>query len=226
MIFSTNSFSQTIETIKKSEKLFTKKGKDFAFLESPIDTATLEFVATIKATGRNKKEYISSLYFAIMEKAKTMGANSFRMHSFLFNDSSKIYSLSLDTYFSTDSLLQQNFELHEKNMVFIFGDEKIDGKETQSFKVNGLMKNIKSGTYYREELREGNELKITKGRITGMTVWLNWKPKRQSAFYTLTGFGLGGSTVPAGVIGMSFNTGRLTNIDGNLGTLLTQILKQ
>lgn len=218
-------FSQTIEIIKKSENKILVKGNDFAFLEKNTDTNKLEFVATIKSTGINSKTNLSSLYFAILEKAKAIGANCFKLNSFSLNDSSKIYSLTLDTYFGVDSLLDQNFDNHEKNMFFIFGDEKINGSDTYTFKIDGEKKKIKSGTYYKQELKEGKEVKINKGGISGMSIWLNWKPKRQSAFFNFTGFGLGGGSVPVGVVGASFNTGRITNIDGNLGSLLTQILK-
>lgn len=218
-------FSQTVEILRKSEKIQLSKGNDFAFLETKTDTSKLEFVATIKATGINSKTNLSSLYFTILENAKAIGANSFKLNSYLQNDSSKIYSLILDTYFGVDSLLDLNFDNHEKNMFFIFGDEKIDGTDTYSFKIDGVKKKIKSGTYYKQELKEGKEVKINKGGITGMTIWLNWKPKRQSAFFNFTGFGLGGGSVPVGVVGASFNTGRISNIDGNLGSLLTQILK-
>ena len=70
--------SQTIEIIKKSENTILAKGNDFAFLEAGTETSKLEFVATIKATGNNSKTNLSRLYFAILEKAKNLGANSFK----------------------------------------------------------------------------------------------------------------------------------------------------
>jgi hypothetical protein len=58
-----------------------------------------------------------------------------------------------------------------------------------------------------------------------MSIWINWKPNRSATFFTFTGLGLGGGNIPNGVIGASFNTGRISNIEGDLGSLLAQILK-
>ncbi|WP_315823347.1 hypothetical protein [Paraflavitalea speifideaquila] len=41
----------------------------------------------------------------------------------------------------------------------------------------------------------------------------------------MTGLGIGGGQLPAGAIGMSFNTGRIHKVPGDLGHLLTTILK-
>ena len=58
-----------------------------------------------------------------------------------------------------------------------------------------------------------------------MTVWFKYKEGRKATFLTLTGLGLGGP-MPADIIGVAFNTGRLNPVEGDLGCLLKNLLKQ
>jgi len=216
------SFSQT-ETLKKSNKEFSAPGNDFAFIEPNTDTTQLEFVATVRSIAK-KGSGISKAYFASLEQANKYGANCFKLNSYNKNDSGEVI-LTLDTYFGNDSILSTNFNNHEATAVFIFGDENANGNETYSFKVNGDKKTIKSGTYYKQIIKPGEEIKINKGGITGMTVWFKYKEGRKATFLTLTGLGLGGP-MPADIIGVAFNTGRLNPVEGDLGCLLKNLLKQ
>jgi hypothetical protein len=218
-------FAQKTEIITKTEKKYSKTGNDFAYIVASTDTNKIEFVAKIRATGVKKQQSIQSLYFSILDQAKTLGANSFKLVSFTRSDeNSKDAELILDTYFADDSTLNLNFVNHEKNVVYIFGGENPNGTETYSFKVNDEKKTIKSGTYFKEFIKEGQELKVNKGGFTGMTAWFKWKPDKQATFLTLTGLGLGGGSVPNQQIGVSFNTGRLNSVNGHLGCLIAQIL--
>ncbi|MEP7237558.1 MAG: hypothetical protein ABI685_06830 [Ferruginibacter sp.] len=218
------SFSQTT-TIRKSDKQFSVPGNDFAFIEPKTDTAQLEFVATIQSTAKNKTG-ISQAFFAILDQAKNYGANCFKLSSYNRSDSSGDVTLILDTYFGNDSILNINFGNHEETAVFVYGDENTNGNETYSFKVNGDKKTIRSGTYYKQIIKPGEEIKINKGGITGMTMWFTYRPGSKATFLTLTGLGLGGGPVPSDMIGVSFNTGRLNHVPGDLGCLLKHILKQ
>jgi hypothetical protein len=105
-----------------------------------------------------------------------------------------------------------------------------------AFNLNGELKTIKSGTYYKVALEEGKEIKVNKGGpIAGATMWLNWKKDKQPAFYSLSSFGISGNNQSSfsqnngynsGSV-ISFNTGRINQItDINLGFLLVQILGQ
>jgi hypothetical protein len=219
-----SSFSQT-EVIRKSDKQFSIPGNDFAFIESTTDTTKLEFVATIKSTGKNNAS-IQKTYFDILDKAKSYGANCFKLNSYTRNDSSNEITLILDTYFGNDSILNINFVNHEESTIFVFGDENPNDTKTYSFKVNGEKKTIKSGTYYKQIIKEGEEIKINKGGISGMTMWFKYKQGSKATFLTLTGLGLGGGPVPNDIIGVSINTGRLNHVQGDLGSLLKNILKQ
>ena len=131
----------------------------------------------------------------------------------------------MDSYVASESLLNINTANHEMNVVFIFGGERDDDK-TISFNVNNENEEIKSGTYYKIILKEGEEIKVSKGGFTGAAMWLNWEKDKQPSFYTLSGFGLSDlAQQPANGIG--FNTGKINRIGNiSLGLLLTQLLKQ
>jgi len=159
-------------------------------------------------------------------KAQELGANAFKLNSFKIIDSSNKKILILDTYYGTDTAINLNFKNHVKNIVYIFCDaEKSD--KTYSFKIDNDKKEIKGGTFYKYQNKEGQKVKINKGGFSGATLWINWKENKPATFLTLTGFGLGGAQLPYNQqFGMSFNTGRINYIDGDLGHLLTALLTQ
>lgn len=214
--------AQDVEIISKGNFSSEEKPKVFAFLETKTDTMPLKYVACFKSAGPYKKTTISDLFSKIKIEAQTLGANCFRLKSYNY-DSTNI-TIVLDTYFGDDSLLHRNFANHEKNVVFVFCSDRLDN-EKYSLKVNGQKIEFTSGTYIKLPLKEGQELKLNKGGITGETIWLNYKQDKSAVFLTATSLGLGGPT-PPGTVGLAFNTGRLNYLDGNLGYLLAQVLKQ
>ena len=217
--------AQNVEVLKKSDFQPEQKAKDFACIEPATDTTDIRFIAAIKVTGERKKESLEVLFYKLKAKAQELGANSFKLNSFKTIDSINKSVLILDTYYGTDSALNLNFKNQEKNVVYIFGDaEKSD--KIYSFKIDNVKTEIKGGTFYRYINKEGQDVKINKGGLTGATIWIKWKEGKPATFLTLTGFGLGGAPIPAGQLGMSFNTGRINYIDGNLGHLLVSLLTQ
>jgi hypothetical protein len=214
---------QIVEILKQSDFVKRKDDKDFAFIESSTDINAFNFVATIKVTGVDKLASIENVYLKAKEKGHELGANCFKLSDYKQVDNPRTSILTLDVYNGGDSILNINFSNHEKNVVYIFGSERKSG-ETYSFKIDNIKQELKSGTYYRHENKEGQEVKINKGGFTGATVWIKWKENKPATFLTLTGFGLGGGSVPYGTVGVSFNTGRINYIDGNLGHLLLQVL--
>lgn len=216
--------AQKVEVLNKSAFQPGQKSKDFAFLEPATDTTGITFMATLQATG-NKKEDVELLFYKLKAKASELGANAFKLNSFTSADSSHPITLTLDTYFGTDSALETNFEHHVKNVIYIFGDFK-KSEKTYSFKIDNVKTEIRGGTFYKYQNKEGQEVKINKGGFSGATVWIKWKEDKPAAFLTLSGFGLGGAPVPVGEMGMSFNTGRISYIDGNFGHLLVSLLTQ
>lgn len=217
--------AQTVEIVHQSAWQPQGKSNDFAFVEPATDSASFTFVATVKATGTGKHKGTDQLFYKLKEKAQELGANAFKLKDYTSSDSSNSSTLILDVGYLSDSAKLLNFQRHEKNVVYIFGNPG-KSEKSSNFKIDDKKKELSGGTYYKYALKEGQEVKINKGGFTGATLWINWKENRPAAFITLTGFGLGGGPVPAGVVGMSFNTGRINYIDGNLGHLLTLLLSK
>jgi len=224
------SFSQKVEVLNKRNFEYLHPVQKFAFVEPALDTNALVFVATFRARDKIKKANIESLYFAIREKAKEIGTNCYRIRSYTLNVEKNEAVLMLDGYFATDSLLKINTDSHEKNVVFIFGNEKDDGN-SETLKVNGITHEIKSGTFFKVIIKEGETVKLSKGGFTGEMCKLSWQKDKQPQFYTLSGFGIDPySFIPSGPYRgdkIGFNTGRINPIENvSLGLLLTQLLPQ
>jgi hypothetical protein len=81
-------------------------------------------------------------------------------------------------------------------------------------------------------MKKGEEVKLSKGEISGETIWLKWEENKQPAFFTLTGFGLSDPrnhppAYPDSEAIVDFKTGGINRVtDLNLGLLLVQLLKQ
>lgn len=219
-------FSQIIEVLKSNNKKDLPIAEDFAFIEKKMDSGNYSFVATYRLTDATVKGNITNSFFLIADRAKKDGANCFKLNSFNRNDSSNETTLVLDTYFWNDSIRNLNFGSHEQNCIYIFGAEKPDEENSISFKIDNEKKILKAGTFYKYVRTQGKEVKISKGGLTGMALWYTLDGNKPNLFLTLTGLGLGGGTVPANVAGLSFNTGRIQPVQGDLGCLLITILKE
>jgi len=224
LVFQSFTLAQSVQIIKRGSVLTTDRSEAFSFIENQMDTSKLIYVATLRATGKDKKESLHTLFYFLRDKAKKMDANSYKFIS--YNDSLKI--LTADVYFASDTLLKEIAAQHEKNTVYIFCNEKASAG-TYNFKVNKIRKTISSGTYYRHVNNQDEEVEINKGGFTGMTVWIKWMENKPSTFLSLTGFGIADPAPYPGVgpgVGVAFNTGKLSYIDSDLGYLLVSLLKE
>ncbi len=161
------------------------------------------------------------------DKAKIYGANSFRLISYERNESKKEITIVIEIYFGTDSVLKVNFANHPGNVIYIVGDYNPNGKATYTFEVNEEMKTINSGTFYKHQLKKGEEIKINIGGFLGTTMWQNWMPEKEALYFTLSSFGIG-SLTPLGnsTRGVTIITGSFYPIDSSLGRLISEILDQ
>ena len=226
----TLNFSQTVDIVKKSEKNFKRRFKNFDYIDSTSNINNFEFVATFKATGKNSTATIGRLYSYIREKAKIWGANCFKFNSFTWIDSSNQAVLVLDTYFAKDSILKNNTTNHMKNIIFIYGDCEPKIAKSYSFEVNKKIINLSSGTLYKIKLVPNEEIEINKGGKMGMTIWPKWQPDKPTIFLTpvdLSANNFINSSRPGySTITLSYKTGEFVLMDDNFGWLLVHILKQ
>ena len=225
MISSLNSLSQSVDIIKRSDLKKLPESEVFAIIEPITDTSKINYVATIQGKDKNKKSNIEFLYFEIRKTATKIGANCFRIKSFERGGERNEAILILDCYVADEKTLKINIENREKNVIYLFGNER-EGDNSTSYKINGEEKEIKSGTFHKIIISENQKIRINKGGITGTTVTLNWENNKEPVFLTLTGFGLA-SMDRQPINGIAFNTGGVNTINNNnLGLLLTRLLKQ
>lgn len=218
--------SQTVEVLRLGGKTNLPLAVDFAFIETATDSVNYSFVGTYQITEKKHEGNITNLFFLIAAQAKKNGANCFKLHSYERNDSLNQATLVLDTYYWNDSSRLINFNNHEQNCIYIFGAERTNDSSSVSFKIDNEKKTLRSGTYYKSVRTEGKKVKISKGGVTGMMLFYTLEGSKPNIFLTLSGLGLGGMSVPGGMIGASINTGRITPVQGNLGCLLKVLLVQ
>lgn len=228
LITSAFAFSQTVEFVKKSDKNFKRRFKNFNYIDSTSDVNNFEFVATFKATGKNSTATIERLYSYISEKAKIWGANCFKFNSFVWVDSTNQAILVLDTYFAKDSILKKIASNYVKNTIYIFGAIRPKDKTLYSFELNKKIISIPSGTFYKIKLEPEGEIEINKGGKMGTTVWPKWQPDKPTVFLTPIDLSVISNTNRNGYSAITFSpkTGEFVPMDENFGWLLTHILKQ
>jgi len=222
---STPLFSQTVEIIQSNDYTTEKPGNDFAYIVDKVDTSRLQFVARYKSLGKGKESSVQYLYYSILHSAKAKGANSFKLLNYYVNEKMDEAYLILDTYFSVDSILSENYNLSEKNVVYIFGGKIERGNNVYSFKVNNEKKQLSSGFYCKLNINEGEEIKINKGGITGESRIIKGTKNKGAVFISLGGFGLDGASSSWGTGSVLISTGRIEKLDSDFGLVLTSILK-
>jgi hypothetical protein len=228
LISSGAALSQDIRIINQGDGRELPVSTIFTFLEPIVNMGQVEFVATIEARIESKSGALEKLYSAIRKRAVGMGATCYKFNAFSRPDSIRETILVLDCYYAGETIMKFNAENQSLNTIFIFGNEA-PGDKSITFHLNGEPKIISGGSYFKYELKDGEEVKINKGGFTGATVFIKWKTNQQPLFYTLSGFGLSGINIaPAGIgAGGTFNTGRIHPItNSSMGILMTQILNQ
>ncbi|WP_309613287.1 hypothetical protein [Flavobacterium sp.] len=226
LFFSYSSQAQTIEFLEKGDTLQKPKYQQFIYLCDSTDISTAKFVAKIKSRGSLK--HTTNLYHFIKYEAQKLGANAYRFESFTKTDGDIYGELILTAYFCEDSLFDANFENIPKNKIFIFGNDDMNEKKTQGYKVQGQKFEIASGQFKVFEIKENDEIQITKGGFTGTTLWYKRKEGGFSSFLTFSGFGLNGASYSPGYngVGISFNTGKINHVEANLALVLLKMYEE
>lgn len=223
-LFASQAFAQKMVFLRQSET-FRKSGKqpDFYYWSAPGDTAGLTYVATLQARGTamNGGKTLYELWLGCLMKSRKAGANAFILQSFTDTDSTQPV-LILDLYFASAAAAERNEARKERNVVYLFGNK---GKP-MPVKVNGEEKDIPANAWLRYETPQGSELKLGKGGVGGAHMTITGKEDRPAMYYSVSGFGLGGMVPPPGTVGLSFNTGRITEMHPDFGGLLLEVLRK
>ena len=228
LLVSNGFYAQTIEILQKGDTLQKPKYQQFIYLSDITDVSSAKLVAKIKSRGSLK--HTTNLYYFIRNEAQKLGANAYRFESFTKTDGGINGELILSAYFCEDSIFDANFEHIPKNKIVIFGNDDMTQHKTQGYKVQGKKYEIESGQFKVFDIKENDEIQITKGGFTGTTLWYKRKDGGFSSYLTFSGFGINGSeaTYSPGYngIGVSFNTGKINHVEANLALALLKIYEE
>jgi hypothetical protein len=216
-------FSQDVERIRTGATLDKlKRNDEFYFLHPQIDTVTTTFVGTFKASAEGNKSRIENLYDVIRDEARKAGANAFKFVSFDRGEDEG--ALILDTFFADGTVISQSNQLSDRNIVFIFFEERPSPDHSITFKINENRRVLRGGQYYAYPIEESEQVKISKGGISSMR--LSGGKNRSAAYLSLTEFGTGKVSQQVRSSGTPYNENTIYTIDRNLGALLTLVLER
>ncbi|MFP8893589.1 hypothetical protein [Chryseobacterium sp. EZn1] len=215
--------SQYVEVLEKGN-LDNLSPRKFMIPLQQQENYKSAFVGRYKAHYPNT--YLGHLFTAIADEAKNTGANAYHIVSFKEGDHQNESELVIDTYYIQDPDIRHQSTLIEKNKIYIIGEPVINSEKTSKFKLNGEKKEIRDNTFITITLKENEEVKIVKGGITGMAVWVKWKPEQFNKFYSFSGIGIDGAGFGANGMGVGINTGRIYSVDPDLGYFLIRVLKE
>lgn len=235
-LFSVSCFSQQINIIEEFNvnDSAVEDFEDFEYLFVDQNSEHVMPIATIQATG---KYGVADLFFSIQGEANARGANAFKVVEYVNDDvTNGLSSLTLATFFVDKQLLAENNEYKEKNVIYIFGNDKKGAGKT-SFKLNGKKKEVKYRHYYKYENQPFLETKISKGGIFGAETSIIGDDNKPAVFLTLSGLGVGaqaaygghsggGYAYGGGGFGVSINTGKIKFMNPNLAYLLIEIWEE
>jgi hypothetical protein len=153
-----------------------------------------------------------------------MGANSFKLANYTKNEIKKEASLSLDVFKANDSTLNSSKSTRERNVVYVFLNDFAEN-ESYTFIINDNNKEIKSGTYYRYQLKQGESAIVDPGGLLSSSFAIKWKKDNPSSFITLTDFGQEDPSKDYDYSGRYFNTKRINRTEPSLGWLLIELMK-
>ena len=215
-------YSQNIDILRKSDTFGRKeKHREFIYWNNPADTAGLEYIATLssKASAMGGKG-LWELWVFGWNRSNRLGGNVFIFRSYNESDSIKA-ELIFDLYLASEEALKRNAELDGKNVVYLFGNK---GK-AMPVQVNGESVDIPADSVLRYETPVGSELKLNKGGATGASWKIKGEEAKPALYLSVSGFGLGGA-IPAGTVGLSFSSGRITEMNPNFARLMLAIQKK
>lgn len=202
-----SSNAQNYKVLKKTDSIPITKEKGLVFIEPNTSLINFYYIATVEYTNSN----INTILKELQKSSIELRANAFKLkeHKKIEN---KIIA-QIDLYSVQENYLKENFNLHERNTIYLFGNEN----KSVKFKINKEKIILEPNQVFKYTLLpERGEIKINKGGITGMTVFHKWKKDQLAIFYTFSGLGIDTYGI---------NTGRIYPLERNFALLIKQLLK-
>jgi hypothetical protein len=219
IVFALSTRGQDAEVLHIFDSSRTDLQDGFLYIEEPIDLTLLTHVALIQVSS-DSRAGLETLYSFSGNQASELGANCYRVTEFEHQENG--LRIILDLYYINEASKKNIREHQPQNRVYVFGSDNPD--KTFNCKVNNRKIELPPFTFYREENKIGQEIKVSKGGLTGMAVWVTWAEGKPARYITLSGFGLSGVGVGPGV-GAGFNTGRLSYLEPDIGRFLSVVMK-
>ncbi|MCF8299311.1 MAG: hypothetical protein K9J13_17310 [Saprospiraceae bacterium] len=224
LLMTLNSFCQNIQILERFVTYNpTTKPTEFHYLDNNLESSKSMKIAIIKGTFKfTKKTTLIDLFALFKNFSNNNGANSFRIESKSLNVDNDSSFVILSIYSTSESYLEENYNLYQKNKVFIIGSLNPKTKSLQKVKLNKKAVLIGSLEFFEYQNTDGATLRLNIGGFTGTTIKLHGDKNRSSVFYSLSGI----SITPTSIypIGVGVNTGNFYPMDENLGYFLKEIL--
>jgi hypothetical protein len=208
--------AQEYEIIQKADSIPSVKEKGLTFIDTEVDLSNFYFIARIKLS----EDDVNKVLLNLQKSANELSANAFKLIS--YKNVNNEYVIITDLFSASEVLISKVIDSREKNVIYFLAD---DNKE-ESFKLNGERIKLEPGEIFRYEIPKNQEIKINKGGLTGMTVFVSWKNEQPPIFYALGAYGLSPrSSAEYNQINFNINTGKIRSIKGDFVLLLFQLKK-
>ena len=208
-----------VETVFRTGFKTKKKNNDYEFIHAKTDTSTLKFIGTFKATSRNRAHEIGILSSMVFMKVIRYGGNAFRYKEYILEPDKRSHSLIVDVYYASDSMLKINAQNYERNILYIFGDTRVNGK-TQILKLNGRDISLPPRSYYFDHVSDGDKIEVMRGDARML---LRFTKDNPPMYLEASGFGIGNGSYTPG-FNLSFHNGSIDTLKFGCGPLLASIL--
>ncbi|MDR1552658.1 MAG: hypothetical protein LBS69_04245 [Prevotellaceae bacterium] len=222
IFFCVSAYAQEVQIIERNDNYTPKeKVEKFEFIDKNLNLTNQEKLVVLKGYCVNAgKNTLISLFNTFWEMSNKQGANSYFIDN-VDRVSDTIY-VQISAYCLDDSVLNDNFKLYSKNMVYVFGDMDVKKGNTKKIKLNGQKVELAALEYVESQNEVGKYVTVSIGGFLGAKVSIYGKEDRLPEYLSLNGFGIGPGNFNQ--ISIRFNTGRIYPVKMNLGQFLISIL--
>jgi hypothetical protein len=126
-------FSQNIDVLKQSNYKHDYFVTEFQYIEDISDTSKLQFIASVKISGKHHDELLANWYNTIKAKAKTLGSNLYFIESYSEDENNS--EMIVKMYFTGVNYVRENKMKNNKNRIFIFNQDR-SKNDTAQFYLN------------------------------------------------------------------------------------------
>jgi hypothetical protein len=179
------SYSQKVQIIDQSNFRHNYVVSALEFIETPIDTPRLKYIATLSFSG--KQDYLLTVagwHDLIKIKAKSLGANSYLVQEYTENESS--IELKLKFYFGSMNFLKSNKTKRESNSVIVFNQTRIS-QDTGCIYLNDQKINFDPTKSYAFQIEPLKTYYLTTANSDFATSKISFKKDKSSLFYIMPG---------------------------------------